>query len=95
MSNQKYISIKSDFLEKTELQLDYQYDYGMKEVEGYLTTKYKVGDYAVGKADQYGQRITIDITIGRGTNTTIVKSGWMINPDKSIRLITPFAGFGE
>ena len=38
MSNQKYISIKSDFLEKTELQLDYQYDYGMKEVEGYLTT---------------------------------------------------------
>ena len=59
------------------------------------SSKYKVGDYAVGKADQYGQRITIDITIGRGTNTTIVKSGWMINPDKSIRLITPFAGFGE
>jgi filamentous hemagglutinin len=57
------------------------------------------GDYRLGEFDQYGQRITIQIDLpGQGAATglsTILDTGWMIEPDGSIRLLTPFAGFGK
>jgi hypothetical protein len=62
-------------------------------------TQYADGNYTLGKLDQYGQRITVDIRLqGQGVaagRSTIVKAGFMIDPDGSIRLITPFAGFGQ
>jgi hypothetical protein len=55
----------------------------------------KQGCYSIITLNCYlnGQRITINITIGKGDNTTMVESGWLINPDGSTRLATPFAGF--
>ena len=47
-------------------------------------------NYVLGKADLYGQRITMGIKIG----DTILKTGWMLQ-DNGIRLITPFSGFWD
>jgi hypothetical protein len=59
--------------------------------------KYEAGEYTLGKADQYGQRINIEIEVpGVGDaagQMSYMKSGWMIQPDGSIKLNTPFAGF--
>jgi filamentous hemagglutinin len=61
--------------------------------------KYASGDYTQGKLDQYGQRITIQIDLpGQGAaagRSTILNTGWIVEPGGSIRLITPFAGFGQ
>lgn len=55
------------------------------------------GEYTLGRLDQYGQRVNIEIALpGRGAasgNTSYVRSGWMIQPDGSIKLNTPFSGF--
>jgi hypothetical protein len=60
-------------------------------------TKYAKGEYTLGKLDQYGQRINIEIEvpgIGNSTGkTSYMESGWMIQPDGSITLNTPFSGF--
>ena len=59
--------------------------------------KFARGDYTLGKADQYGQRINIEIEvpgIGDATGkTSYMRSGWMIQSDGSIKLNTPFSGF--
>lgn len=55
--------------------------------------KLSTENFTLGKSDQYGQRITIEITIGNAQNIATIKSGWMIETDGSLRLITPFAGF--
>jgi hypothetical protein len=59
--------------------------------------KYADGKYTLGKKDQYGQRIDIEIEVpGIGDavgKTAYMKSGWMIQPDNTIKLNTPFAGF--
>jgi filamentous hemagglutinin family protein len=59
--------------------------------------KFAKGEYSLGKADQYGQRIDIEIVLpGKGSavgQTSYLKSGWMIQTDGSIKLNTPFSGF--
>lgn len=59
--------------------------------------KYKSGNYTLGKLDQFGQRINIEIELpGIGNETgkiSYINSGWMIKPDGSISLNTPFSGF--
>jgi RHS repeat-associated protein len=59
--------------------------------------KYACGKYSLGKADQYGQRIDIEIELsgigGAAGKTSYLRSGWMIQPDGSIKLNTPFSGF--
>lgn len=59
--------------------------------------KYNAGYYTFGKLDQYGQRINIEIELqGIGAYSdkiSYLNSGWMIKPDGSISLNTPFAGF--
>ena len=59
--------------------------------------KYDAKDYTLGKLDSFGQRINIEIIlngIGNATGkTSYIKSGWMIQPDGSISLNTPFTGF--
>nr|WP_052447515.1 hypothetical protein [Clostridium polynesiense] len=60
-------------------------------------TKYAKGEYTLGKADSFGQRINIEIELpGIGDaagKTSYLKSGWMIKPDGSLSLNTPFSGF--
>ena len=59
--------------------------------------KFAKGEYSFGKVDQYGQRIDIEIVLpGKGSatgQTSYLKSGWMIQPDGTIKLNTPFSGF--
>lgn len=59
--------------------------------------KYAKGDYTLGKLDEFGQRINISIDlpgIGEAAERiSHLKSGWMILPDGSIKLNTPFSGF--
>ncbi|WP_310665869.1 DUF637 domain-containing protein [Burkholderia multivorans] len=59
--------------------------------------KYAQGQYTLGKLDQYGQRINIEIALpGKGAaagQTSYLRSGWMIQGDGSIKLNTSFSGF--
>jgi len=55
------------------------------------------GNYTLGRADSYGQRINVEIEL-RGVGnmageTSFIRSGWLIRPDGSITLNTPFSGF--
>lgn len=59
--------------------------------------KISKGEYTLGKLDEYGQRIDIEITLlGQGTasgKTSYLNSGWMMAKDGSVKLNTPFSGF--
>jgi filamentous hemagglutinin len=59
--------------------------------------KYAQGDFKLGKADQYGQRVDIEIALpGKGVEAgkvSYLRSGWMIQADGSLKLNTPFSGF--
>jgi filamentous hemagglutinin len=59
--------------------------------------KYSQGDFSLGKADQYGQRVNTEIALpGKGAEAGKVgylRSGWMIQADGSLKLNTPFSGF--
>ena len=59
--------------------------------------KYAANDYTLGRLDSFGQRINIEIELNGVGNaagkTSYIKSGWMIQPDGSISLNTPFTGF--
>ena len=57
---------------------------------------YMAGDYILGTLDQYGQRISIVITLPRrnGTGAVSFVSGWMVYPDGKIILTTPYGGKG-
>ncbi|CUH96603.1 hypothetical protein P22_2693 [Propionispora sp. 2/2-37] len=78
--------------------------YGVKDSESLIkiyneqaAAKFAKGEYTLGKADSFGQRINIEIELpGIGDaagKTSYLKSGWMIKPDGSLTLNTPFAGF--
>jgi hypothetical protein len=67
--------------------------------EQQAAAKFAKGEYTLGKLDQYGQRINIEIEV-RGIGdaagkTSHMRSGWMIQSDGSIKLNTPFSGFTE
>ncbi|WP_192871675.1 DUF637 domain-containing protein, partial [Variovorax sp. JS1663] len=59
--------------------------------------KYAKGEFALGRADQYGQRVNIEIVLpGKGEasgQTSYLQSGWMVQSDGSLKLNTPFSGF--
>lgn len=57
---------------------------------------YMAGEYILGTLDQYGQRISIVITLPRrnGTGAVSFVSGWMVYPDGKIILTTPYGGKG-
>lgn len=69
------------------------------EFEQQAATQYSAGNYQLGKLDQYGQRITIPIELrGEGAaagRSALINTGWMIRPDGSITLNTPFSGFAK
>lgn len=55
------------------------------------------GNYTLGKQDGYGQRIDIEIILpGKGSaagQVSYIRSGWMLDPNGSIKLNTPFSGY--
>lgn len=53
---------------------------------------YSIGDYELGKLNEYGQRITIKITLKRKDIDEYVtfQSGWMVYPNGKIILVTPY-----
>ena len=61
--------------------------------------KFAKGDYTLGKLDQYVQRINITIDLpGVGVSagkSSSMTSGWMMKPDGTISLNTPFSGFAK
>jgi hypothetical protein len=65
--------------------------------EEQAAAKYAKGEFTLGKLDQYGQRIDIEIELhGKGTAASVtryLRSGWMIQADGSITLNTPFSGY--
>lgn len=60
---------------------------------------YEAGDYSIGRLNEFGQRITIEIRLhGIGSHadkTSWLLSGWMLQSDGSLTLNTPFAGFSR
>jgi RHS repeat-associated protein len=61
--------------------------------------KYANGQYTLGKLNEWGQRVDIGIDLRgiQGSNGKIshITSGWMIQPNGSIILNTPFSGFAK
>ena len=66
----------------------------VKEFVKQAKLAYLSGEYRLGGLDQYGQRISIVITLPRknGTKTVSFVSGWMVYPDGEIILTTPYGG---
>lgn len=64
------------------------------EIERQATISYSVGDYKLGKLNEYGQRISITITLKRVNENDYVSflTGWMVYPDGRIVLVTPYGG---
>ncbi len=64
------------------------------EMERQTREKYISGDYDLGKLNFAGQRISIRIEIPRKNGEGMVSfiSGWMVEPNGKIRLVTPYGG---
>lgn len=56
--------------------------------------KYIEGRYVLGELNQYGQRINIQITLPRkdGSGAVTYRTGWVVEPNGRIRLVTPYGG---
>lgn len=68
--------------------------YLMAEYERQAREKYLAGDYVLGLLNVYGQRISIQVTLPRnnGEGTIIFITGWLVEPNGIIRLVTPYGG---
>ncbi len=64
-----------------------------QEFERQAKEKYESGNFKLGKLDDYGQRISIEIELPRKDRIGTVKfiSGWMVYPNGKIQLATPYA----
>ncbi len=64
------------------------------EMERQAREKYILGDYKLGLLNFAGQRISIRIELPRKNGEGIVSfiSGWMVEPNGKIRLVTPYGG---
>ncbi len=68
--------------------------YLQEESEKQALEKYINGDYKLGVLNNYGQRISIRITIPRKDTGEMVSyiTGWMVYPNGQISLNTPYGG---
>jgi len=61
--------------------------------------KYAQGSFSLGRLDEYGQRINIEIELDGigdcGNQKSYIISGWMTQSDGSITMNTPFGGFAR
>lgn len=64
------------------------------EIEKQALEKYINGSYELGKLNDKGQRISIQVEIARKDTGSKVsfKTGWMVYPDGHIQLTTPYGG---
>ncbi len=64
------------------------------EFEKQALQKYILGDYKLGKLDEHGQRLSIEIKIPRKDKEGSVSftTGWMVCPNGKIKLNTPLGG---
>ena len=64
------------------------------EIERQAREKYISGEYALGRLNWNGQRISIRITIPRkdGSGEVSFITGWMVEPNGKLRLTTPYGG---
>ncbi len=62
------------------------------EIEKQAKLLYSVGDYALGKLNDYGQRINVVIELKRKNKEGSItfRSGWMVYPNGRIILTTPY-----
>ena len=68
-------------------------EYLKMEFDVQAKQKYLNGDYEIGKLDEYGQRITIMITVDSATKKSInLVTGWMVYPLGKIICTTPLGG---
>ena len=61
-------------------------------MESQAAHKYATGDYTLGRLDENGQRISICIELKRRDRpeTVTYTSGWMVEPNGSLKLNTPY-----
>lgn len=66
----------------------------MDEYQRQAKEKYVSGNYQLGMLNMHGQRISIQITLPRkdGTGTVTFITGWMVESNGKIRLVTPYGG---
>lgn len=64
------------------------------EIEKQAREKYLLGDFTLGDLDKRGQRINIRVTITRRDTGEPVSfiTGWMVDPNGQIQLVTPYGG---
>ena len=68
-------------------------EYLKTEFDVQAKQKYLNGDYEIGKLDEYGQRISITITVNSATKQNIkLVTGWMVHPLGKITCNTPLGG---
>lgn len=100
---ERYIfSPKYEYKGKKKLFLEWGYDkinaeYLVQELTKQAKEKYASGDYTLGVLNEYGQRITIVVSLEHRLEKRIVrfKTGWMVYPDGNIKNTTPFSGVLE
>lgn len=65
-----------------------------KELEKQARSVYSIGDYLLGVLNEYGQRISINISLKRKDKAESVAFliGWMVYPNGKIVLTTPYGG---
>lgn len=66
--------------------------YLKKEFERQAVEKYCNSQYVLGKLDENGQRINIDISFQKADRSITFVSGWMIRPQGYITCNTPLGG---
>ena len=56
--------------------------------------KYIIGEYTLGKLNEYGQRINVRVEIPRKDKEGMVSfiTGWKVCPNGHIQLVTPYGG---
>lgn len=69
-------------------------EYLQKELEIQAKRAYSVGEYELGRLDDYGQRVNVKIKLKRKDKDEYVtfQSGWMVYPNGKIALTTPYGG---
>ena len=65
-----------------------------EELEKQAVYKYSIGQYTLGRLNKDGQRINIRIDLDRkdGSGPVSFVSGWMVQPNGTLKLNTPYGG---
>ena len=69
-------------------------DFLQAEFEKQVKAAYMSGKFELGKLNEFGQRISIEIILNRKNmaGTVTFQSGWMVYPYGKIKLTTPYGG---